>query len=1821
MGFRFLHGGYQMGIRRIRRGLALLLAVVTLMAFGPVQALAQTLSITGTVYFEGAGPAQGVGVGLMPNDVWEGTDPAGAYRFYDLPPGQYQLEFHPPQGNYLYSPIMNVPVTYDGVNTVVQDVYLPRADVGGIVQDYNSDTAGGAWVGVFNLQDQFMDAATVSDEVYGTFTLDLNALPDGNYYLRAHRPGGRIDVADSAEIPFSKPGDLPLVLDGADVVTLPQATVNGHVSHANGGGPAEDARVELRLPGNNEGPPDFFTHTSSDGGFSLAVGAGTYNLRAWPPEGSDDTPSEAIEVSVPGGPNLDLTIELTSPSFTGRVVDPDGDPVPSLWVQVKQGGQPLPGNSYTVESDGDGWFKVGPLPDGVYTLDIIPQGGGTYGSLTGLGPYTYTGSLINLGELQLPDANVTGRVVEPDGTTPVENAHVQLHTHNWSQVYFANTGADGRLYLSVPAGTYMIEVQPPQGSDYAGPAPAEVTVPAEGLDLGDIALVQPLIWGQVTEPDGITPVPWVWVVAHNANWSVNAGGATDENGEFRIGGLPPGTYYVEAFPPPDSEFAGAAKVTVTIVEEDPGHEVDLVLVAPNVVGIVLTPDEEPVPGANVYIHTPDWSKASFGPPTGVDGGFNLAAPDGTYLLEVNPPPPMPGEASILAAPPPVEVTIAGGAVTVVDPPAAWDGDSFVLHLVAPDKTVSGTVTTTGGDPVEGAVVEAFRWNGPGHAQAYTDAGGQYELALTGGEWGLMVHPDWGSPADWIYDGMPRKVTFGESDPDEQIVDFEVIAADSSVTGQVVKPNGDPWDGGPGLYVDVRSKNGRGNGAPVEIDGSFSVRVPAGSYVVMVHAPPDAPFGSPDPVPLTVGEGETVDVGEIALKAKSSTISGTVVDANGGAPIESMMVVAFQPMGGGFAMDTSAADGSYSLAVSAGNWEVIPWDMSGEYVYNQPPQRVKVGADEDRENVNFSVVSAGATIQGSVVDAEGHVLTDLFGFAFAQPEDGIGGFGGPLEGGRFTLRVPAGTYTVSGGLPPGSGYTLSGQSEVTVSDGGTVAIQLVAVANDATIGGQIRDEDGQILAHVPVHIFAIEEGGSVQEAFSEDGEYVLSVSAGTWRIGFDVDPSTGYVSQPPSDSRVTVGAGGSETYDITLTHADATIQGTVTRPGDGGTVPANGAWVAVRKRVSAGERPLELGTIVQPDGSFSIDVPAGTYEVGAFLPPKEGLINPPVQQVTVGADGTAEVSLAFRESDAQVSGTVSLDEVGVGATVFAWSDEGGYMETEADENGDYTLNLVAGEGWHVGAFYQDEDGHYRAEETDVTPPQAGVDLTLAAIAAEIPDVVQVTFDAGSMQVINLSNGVRIEIPAGALASEGNVTVVATPVAGMRKQRDANPIGIGYDLVALDADNQPITTMFYKAVTVTVPYDEADLEAAGLTEDDLVPAYWSEDTGRWEPLTSVTVDTEANTITWTVDHFTQFAVVGGSQEGQDDQDDQGGSPGGGTPETPQEPDASDTFTPAEAAVLEDSGKSFKLEIPVGAIEAADGSSVEVSVTKIAPADVDELIDGASPPAGFKSIGKAFEFKAEVTKDGTATAVTTFKKPVTFAVTLSGDDLAGVSDPDKVGLFRLNDDGTLTFVGGKLVDGKLVVKLYGFSKYVLAEVNVAFTDLAGHWAKGDVELMAAKYVAKGLPGGRFDPAGQVTRAQFAAMLVRAMGLPAAPASTTFTDVKTGDWFYAEVMTAVQAGIVNGMGDGTFRPGDPVTREQVAAMVARALKAAGRQVPGDAQAAQLLASFADAAAVSGWAVADLALAVQEGIVRGQTATAIAPAAGATRAEAAVMIARYWRK
>lgn len=106
------------------------------------------------------------------------------------------------------------------------------------------------------------------------------------------------------------------------------------------------------------------------------------------------------------------------------------------------------------------------------------------------------------------------------------------------------------------------------------------------------------------------------------------------------------------------------------------------------------------------------------------------------------------------------------------------------------------------------------------------------------------------------------------------------------------------------------------------------------------------------------------------------------------------------------------------------------------------------------------------------------------------------------------------------------------------------------------------------------------------------------------------------------------------------------------------------------------------------------------------------------------------------------------------------------------------------------------------------------------------------------------------------------------------------------------------------------------------------------------------------------------------------------------------------------------------------------------------------------------------------------------------------------------------------------------------------------SGYWAYADIEVLAAKGIVSGFTDGTFRPGDPVTRAQFVKMLDLTLGLKPGSHANPFLDVPSTAWFAPYVSAAVQAGIVDGLRPTTFGPNEALTREQMAVRLARALK-----------------------------------------------------------------------
>ncbi|GGG71693.1 hypothetical protein GCM10010918_29140 [Paenibacillus radicis (ex Gao et al. 2016)] len=124
-----------------------------------------------------------------------------------------------------------------------------------------------------------------------------------------------------------------------------------------------------------------------------------------------------------------------------------------------------------------------------------------------------------------------------------------------------------------------------------------------------------------------------------------------------------------------------------------------------------------------------------------------------------------------------------------------------------------------------------------------------------------------------------------------------------------------------------------------------------------------------------------------------------------------------------------------------------------------------------------------------------------------------------------------------------------------------------------------------------------------------------------------------------------------------------------------------------------------------------------------------------------------------------------------------------------------------------------------------------------------------------------------------------------------------------------------------------------------------------------------------------------------------------------------------------------------------------------------------------------------------------------------------------------------------------------------------KVSFSDIAAHWAEASIKQAVSAGIVKGYPDNTFKPGRTVTRAEFAVMLMNALKPQGDGAALTFTDKeKIGSWAQKSIAQAVYAGIISGYEDGSFHPNAEITRAEMAAMIAKALGLTGgtTETPG---------------------------------------------------------------
>lgn len=308
-------------------------------------------------------------------------------------------------------------------------------------------------------------------------------------------------------------------------------------------------------------------------------------------------------------------------------------------------------------------------------------------------------------------------------------------------------------------------------------------------------------------------------------------------------------------------------------------------------------------------------------------------------------------------------------------------------------------------------------------------------------------------------------------------------------------------------------------------------------------------------------------------------------------------------------------------------------------------------------------------------------------------------------------------------------------------------------------------------------------------------------------------------------------------------------------------------------------------------------------------------------------------------------------------------------------------------------------------------------------------------------------------------------------------------------------------------------------------------------------------------------------------------------------------------------------------LGATVTLSDIKVEISISEPSGSTV-QVVNAAANSGGFAIMVPAVNFTINCTYGERTVDVSIFNSYVERMIAIPD----GV-DPNRITTGIIVDaDGTTRHVPTRitLIDGKYyaVINSLTNSTYTVVWHPIEFADVANHWARDAINNMGSRMIVTGIDGEEYLPERDMTRAEFAAVIVRALGLDLGVGDNIFTDVTASSWYFGYVGTAVTYNIITGYGNNTFGPNDKITREQAMTMVARAMTITELETSlTNNEISSLLSGFSDSEQVAGYAKAGVAACLNNGVVTGKTGTTVAPKDYIKRAEVAVIMERMLQK
>lgn len=711
--------------------------------------------------------------------------------------------------------------------------------------------------------------------------------------------------------------------------------------------------------------------------------------------------------------------------------------------------------------------------------------------------------------------------------------------------------------------------------------------------------------------------------------------------------------------------------------------------------------------------------------------------------------------------------------------------------------------------------------------------------------------------------------------------------------------------------------------------------------------------------------------------------------------------------------------------------------------------------------------------------------------------------------------------------------------------------------------------------------------ALKSAFAGDGHVILVWDGVLGSNGYKVYSSTASGSY---SSHVASVAESVYNYDVTGLNNGTTYYFALKATNPGGTSPYSNE-ISAKPQVA---KPIE------PTG---VSAASGNAKVSLKWNSVEGATSYKVYQTTTSGSYGSEVS--------SVSGSAyNYDVTGLtNGTIY-------YFVVKATNSGGESPNsievsavpkTVPGVPVNVTA----EAGNGQATITFLSPAQNGGSLITGYIVTSYPDNITATGNGTTITVTGLKNGTTYTFKVRAVNEVGN---------GDESQA-SNEVKL-YKPSSGDSSTKTTTTTTNTETTKTAEPEKPVVTGLEVIVNGKTEILATATTTKAEDKTITTIvvddkkieeklDKEGNNSIITIPVKNNSDIVVGTLNGQ-------------------------TIKNMEIkeAVLEVKTENVTYTLPasqinIDTVSQQIGKYVElkdiaVNVKISGPTeDTAKIVENTANKNNYHVVVKPIDFEITCTSGNKTVDISKFNSYVERMVAIP----EGVNPTKITTGVVLNNDGTFSHVPTtiEVIEGKYYAKINSLtnSTYSVIWSPKIFKDVEEHWSKDAANDMGSRLIVDGIGDGRFEPDQDITRAEFAAIVIRALGLlRAGTGKNVFNDVAKDTWYYDSVYIAYEYEIISGYGDGKFGPMDKTTREQAMVMIARAMKLSNLRVElKDDEEDAVISLFTDLEKSSDWAKDSIAVCIKSEIMLGRGGTMIVPKDNITRAEAAMIVKRLLTK